>query len=287
MWLSTPRRLGMTSSAWLGRTSMNRGRMVAKYGAFRAKITENTRCPPGTWSSLFQRSITWDMPAGYASLPTPWHDALVPNPRKPAVPRSRMTAAERREQLIDVARNLFAERGFDGTAVEEIAARAEVSKPVVYEHFGGKEGLYAVVVDREVTTLLGTMRDALGDGSPRELLEGAATALLDYIEARPEGFQILVRDNPVGSSSGTFQSIIGDIATRIEGLMTRDFKSHGLDPRAAPMYAQMLIGMGSQIGLWWLDARKPAKHLVATHLVNMAWNGLSGLETEPGLVTRT
>ena len=51
--------------------------------------------------------------------------------------RSRMTAAERREQLIEIARHLFAERGFDGTAVEEIANRAEVSKPVVYEHFGG------------------------------------------------------------------------------------------------------------------------------------------------------
>ena len=61
-----------------------------------------------------------------------------------------MTGSERREQLIDIGRQLFAERGFDGTSVEEIAARAEVSKPVVYEHFGGKEGLYAVVVDREI-----------------------------------------------------------------------------------------------------------------------------------------
>jgi AcrR family transcriptional regulator len=66
----------------------------------------------------------------------------------------RMTGAERREQLIGIARGLFAERGFEGTSVEEIAASASVSKPVVYEHFGGKEGLYAVVVDREVRTLL-------------------------------------------------------------------------------------------------------------------------------------
>ena len=58
-----------------------------------------------------------------------------------------MTGAERREQLIAVARALFADRGFEGTSVEEIAAQAEVSKPMVYEHFGGKEGLYAVVVD--------------------------------------------------------------------------------------------------------------------------------------------
>src|ERR1700692_3159441 len=67
--------------------------------------------------------------------------------------RKRMTGKERREQLLDVGRRLFAERGFEGTSIEEIAAQAGVSKPVVYEHFGGKEGLYAVVVDREVERL--------------------------------------------------------------------------------------------------------------------------------------
>ena len=61
------------------------------------------------------------------------------------VPRVRMTAAERREQLIEVARGLFAERGFEGSAIEEVANRAAVSKPVVYEHFGGKDGLYTAV----------------------------------------------------------------------------------------------------------------------------------------------
>ncbi len=55
-------------------------------------------------------------------------------------PRARMTGAERRHQLIDIARSLFAERGYEGTSIEEIAQRANVSKPVVYEHFGGKEG---------------------------------------------------------------------------------------------------------------------------------------------------
>lgn len=53
--------------------------------------------------------------------------------------RVRMTGKERREQLLDIGRILFADKGFEGTSVEEIAARAGVSKPVVYEHFGGKE----------------------------------------------------------------------------------------------------------------------------------------------------
>ncbi|HJR40313.1 MAG TPA: TetR/AcrR family transcriptional regulator [Nocardioidaceae bacterium] len=196
-----------------------------------------------------------------------------------------MTSAERREQLIDIARRLFAERGFDGASIEEIAARAEVSKPVVYEHFGGKEGLYAVVVDREVLHLLDMMRAALTSGQPRELLEQAAFALLDYIENSSDGFRILVRDSPVGSSTGSFVSIISDVATRVEHILANEFKNRGFDPKAAPMYAQMLVGMVGTTGQWWLDARKPSKEVVAAHLVNLAWHGLSGLEPDPRLKT--
>ncbi len=197
--------------------------------------------------------------------------------------RSRMTAAERREQLIAIARGLFAERGFDGTSIEEIAARAEVSKPVVYEHFGGKEGLYAVVVDREVRSLLAMMQDALTAGHPRVLLEQAAFALLDYIEQSSDGFRILVRDSPIGSASGSFVSIIGDVASRVEYILAAEFESRGFDPLAAPMYAQMLVGMVGTTGQWWLDARQPSKEVVAAHLVNLAWHGLAGMESTPTL----
>lgn len=198
--------------------------------------------------------------------------------------RARMTSAERREQLIEVARALFAERGFEGTSIEELATRAEVSKPIVYEHFGGKEGLYAVVVDREVRQLLGMMRSSLtSGGQPRELLERAALALLDYVEESSDGFRILVRDSPIGSESGSFVSIIGDIASRVEYILAAEFKNRGFDVKYAPMYAQMLVGMVGTTGQWWLDVHKPGKRDVAAHIVNLAWNGLSGLEPSPEL----
>jgi len=196
-----------------------------------------------------------------------------------------MTSAERREQLIAVSRSLFAEKGFEGTSVEEIAAKAEVSKPVVYEHFGGKEGLYAVVVDREVRTMLDGIRGSLTSGRQRELIEQAALALLDYIENNTDGFRILVRDSSVGSAGGSFASILSDVASRVEGILVDEFKKRGLDPKTAPMYAQMLVGMVALTGQWWLDARRPKKPEVAAHLVNLAWNGLSHLEAKPQLLT--
>ena len=201
----------------------------------------------------------------------------------PAPTRHRMTGAARREQLITTARGLFAERGYDGTAVEEIAATAGVSKPVVYEHFGGKEGLYAVVVDREVRTLLSALEAALTGARPRELLEQAAVALLDYIETSSDGFRILVRDNPPGATSGQFATIMNDVVRRVEHLLADQFEDRGLDPTTAPMYAQMLVGMVGHTGQWWLDAGSPAKDVVAAHVVNLAWNGLAGLTPAPEL----
>lgn len=198
--------------------------------------------------------------------------------------RVRMTGAERREQLLDIGRALFAEKGFEGTSVEEIAAKAGVSKPVVYEHFGGKEGLYAVVVDREMRQLLDMVTGALTAGHPRELLEQAAFALLDYIERYTDGFRILVRDSPVAQSTGTFASLISDIATQVEDILGMEFKNRGFDPKLAPLYAQALVGMVALTGQWWLDARRPKKAEVAAHLVNLAWHGLDGLEQKPRLI---
>ncbi|MET9066576.1 TetR family transcriptional regulator [Streptosporangium sandarakinum] len=198
-------------------------------------------------------------------------------------PRRRMSGKERREQLIQISRALFAEKGFDGTSVEEIAATAGVSKPVVYEHFGGKEGVYAVVVDREMDKLLGMVTEALAASHALVKLERAALALLAYVEENSEGFRILIRDSHAASGTGTFASLINDIASQVEDVMVDEFVRRGYDPKLAPMYAQMLVGMVALTGQWWLDVRRPPREEVAAHLVNLAWNGLKGLDPTPRL----
>jgi AcrR family transcriptional regulator len=199
--------------------------------------------------------------------------------------RVRMTGAQRRQQLLDVGRELFGQRGYEATSIEEIAARADVSKPVVYEHFGGKEGLYAVVVDRELQLLLDRFNSALSaPGHPRELLERAALVLLQYIEEDTEGFRVLTRDAPVTSGVGSFSSLIGEVARKVEHILARQFAARGYDPQLAELYSQALVGMVALVGQWWLDTRSPGKEEVAAHLVNLAYNGLSHLDPKPGLV---
>ena len=219
-----------------------------------------------------------------------------------AAKRTRMSASERREQLIAVARGLFAERGFDATSVEEVAARAQVSKPVVYEHFGGKEGLYAVVVDREITTISAAISSAIADpaadaeaapkaerhtqggsdasGSASRVAERAALALLTYIEDSPT---VSASSRRARTRGRHYSTLLADVAIEVSGILASQFAAHDLDPRTAPLYAQMLVGIVAMPAQWWLENRSMSKEEVAAHMVNLAWNGLRGMKAEPTL----
>lgn len=198
-------------------------------------------------------------------------------------PRARMTGSERRQQLIEIAKSLFAERGYDGTSIEEIAQRANVSKPVVYEHFGGKEGLYAVVVDREMSALLDGITSSLTKNRSRVRVERVALALLTYVEEHTDGFRILIRDSPAAITSGTYATLLNDAVNQVSSILAGDFARRGLDANLAPLYAQALVGSVSMTAQWWLDVREPPKEVVAAHVVNLAWNGLTHLEPDPVL----
>lgn len=195
--------------------------------------------------------------------------------------RVRMSAQERREQLIGVARSLFAAKGYEATSIEEIADHAKVSKPVVYQHFGGKEGVYAVVVDREVQYLTVSLAASFDKQGAREVAEQAADAFLRYIEEHEEGFRVLIRDAPIGTTGGSFASVISDVAGRTERLLVSTFSERGFDEDAAPMYALMLVGAVALVGEWWLEHRKLPREQVAAHVVNLLWNGLHDLEQDP------
>lgn len=198
---------------------------------------------------------------------------------------ARMTASERREQLLAVGRSLFAHEGYEAVSVEEIAAKAGVSKPIVYEHFGGKEGLYAVIVDREMRTFMTSISDAFSGsiGHPSRIVEGAAMALLNYIEQNPDGFGVLVRDSPITDPNGSFSSLLGDVSTRVEGLLAHVFRTHGIPVKSAPYYAQMLVGMTIFVGQYWADRHDIDKETLAAYISNLAWNGLKRMNPDPHL----
>lgn len=196
----------------------------------------------------------------------------------------RLTAAARRAQLIEVGRSVFAERGYEATSVEEISARANVSKPILYSHFGGKEGLYAVVVDREVERILGKITRAVSSGPPRARLEQAALAYLTYVKEHPEGFAVLIRDAPKQSSE--MPALMYDLADRISDVFTEQFGEAGYDTAMAPIYAHSLVGMVAFVGQWWTECdQPPCVEIVASHIGALAWTGLRHLPKKPSLLS--
>ncbi len=202
-------------------------------------------------------------------------------------PRSRrLPASERRAQLIEVGRGVFAKRGYEATSVEEIAERARVSKPIIYEHFGGKEGLYAVIVDREMDYVVRRITEAISTGTPRARIERAVLTFLDYVKNEPEGFAVLAQDTPLPATRGQLSSLLADLAGRVGDIFTASFKEAGYDPRSAPIYAQALVGMVTFVGKWWTETRKPAIEDVAKHVAALVWMGLRRLPKKPALVIK-
>ncbi|QJC22412.1 TetR/AcrR family transcriptional regulator [Arcanobacterium buesumense] len=200
--------------------------------------------------------------------------------------RQRMTRIERRTQLIGIARQLFAARGYDAVSIEEIANAADVSKPVIYEHFGGKEGLYQVIVDRETTAVNTILHEALSAGKgPRESLEAVVLGLLDYIEENPDGFGLMVHQSPGVLAGGEFSTIISDMGDHLHELLQKYMENLDFPSDALALYAHMLSGLMGIVGQSWAINRQLDKHVMAAHLVNLMWNGLHRLETDPHLVT--
>jgi AcrR family transcriptional regulator len=195
----------------------------------------------------------------------------------------RLTGSERRAQLIEVGRTLFAKRGYEATSMEEIADRAKVSKPIVYEHFGGKEGLYAVVVDREMDYVVRRIVEAISTGSPRERIERATLAFLTYVRDQPDGFAVLSQDSPLASTRGRLSSLLNDLAERVGDVFATSFKQAGYDPKTAPIYAHALVGMVTFVGKWWTEVHKPSVEDVARHVGALAWMGLRHLPKRPAL----
>ncbi|MCT1663417.1 TetR/AcrR family transcriptional regulator [Corynebacterium sanguinis] len=197
--------------------------------------------------------------------------------------RQRMTGSQRREQLIGIGRSAFAERGFDGISVEEISSRAGVSKPVVYEHFGGKEGLYVAVISQEQARLLNAILSSIGEGRWRERIERGILALLSYVEDHTDGFVILVHGQMPGGEH-SYSTLLNTLTAQVSHLLEEAIRHRGLDPTLAQLHAQAIVGAVSMTALWWLDQRSPDKYAVATHVANLCWNGLAGLEAQPKII---
>ncbi|MFS2294370.1 MAG: TetR/AcrR family transcriptional regulator, partial [Actinomadura sp.] len=125
----------------------------------------------------------------------------------PRPPRRRMSRAERERQMLDVAEEVFGERGYQATSMDEIAERCGVSKPMLYEYFGSKDGLLAACVGRSKAELLDVTQKAMaGATTPQDILWRGMVAYFEFMDAHGKSYAMLMRE-PMAASAETIEAL--------------------------------------------------------------------------------
>lgn len=206
------------------------------------------------------------------------------SPGKPTAPR-RLPKLEREQQLLDVAEKLFIAKGYDRTSIEDVARAAGVTRPIVYEHHGSKEGLYVACVKRARDGFARELAAALADvGDPREQLRIAGDVFFRILERDPERWVVLF-----GGAAVPLIGVLGERLTELRfqtvaGITARlrSVVADG-DPERIEAFAQAVSGVGEQLGRWWMHHRTIPRARVVAHYTEFIWRGLQGLaEAAPG-----
>jgi AcrR family transcriptional regulator len=189
--------------------------------------------------------------------------------------RARLTADERRTQLLEVAGGLFANLGYHGLSMEALADAAGVSKPVLYQHFPSKRELYLALVHQTIAEMEAQVRKALdGTSDNRARVHGAIAAYVDFVEDRR--FPLLF--GPGGpADDAEVGRVVQDAEARLaEAVGSIIAADAGLDMPAALLLSSALRGLALDGARWWREHGGPDKAEAVRLLSRLAWRGIGG-----------
>lgn len=181
--------------------------------------------------------------------------------------RVRLTATQRGAQLLDIAEELFTQRGYEGVSIEDIARSAHVTRPVVYRHYGSRGSLFLACVARARHQFEQNLLDRVG---------AAGDDITDQIRAGGEAYFDLIKDDParfvllVTSSS----SLQGDLGDELSALRSHTIKiiastisqqNPDIKAETALALAYTASGVGEQLGRWWLTQPTMPKRRLLTY----------------------
>jgi AcrR family transcriptional regulator len=162
--------------------------------------------------------------------------------------------AVREQRILDVAGQAFSRRGYHAASMEQIAAGADVTKPVVYAYFGSKEGLYAAYVEREGRELIARMRGA-ADASvdPAERLRAGTLQFLGFVAERRDGWQLLYAEAAArgGPAAEQIAQLRARIVAMVRRLLAAETASAGQEA-VLDALAHAFVGAGESLANWWL-----------------------------------
>jgi AcrR family transcriptional regulator len=185
----------------------------------------------------------------------------------------RLPAAERRQQLVETALELFAARGMHGTSMDDIAEAAGVTKPVLYQHFRSKRALFLELLDQVGAHLLGAITEATAAAtSPREQVELGLTAYFQFVADHHASFVLLFGDGTRRDEefAAAVNGVEGTIANFVAALITAD-----IDDEHRQLLAHAIVGRAESASRRWVaaGATEPVR-VAASRVADLAWAGL-------------
>jgi AcrR family transcriptional regulator len=192
----------------------------------------------------------------------------------------RLPRVARRRQLLAAAQEVFVAQGYHGAVMDDIAERAGVSKPVLYQHFPGKLELYLALIDAQTDALVATITRALeATDDNHERVHGVLAAYFDFVDGSS--------DSPPGAFRLIFETDLGNVPAVRERVERADraimravsdtvSADTGLSRPQAELLAVALTGAAQVAARWWLDNDRPVPSDVAVDLIaSLQWRGIS------------
>lgn len=192
----------------------------------------------------------------------------------------RLPAAKRRRQLLDVALDAFSAGGFHGTSMEDVAAAAGVTKPVLYQHFGSKRALYVELLNDVGGQLMDVIAKAAAEADgPHRQVEAGFRAYFRFIENREPAFRLLFGGGSKRDEG--FADLVRVVESAIAELIA-SFITTELPPEKTLTLAHGIVGMAESTCRHWLRLRSEGEVTgtadeVADLLAELAWAGLRGV----------
>jgi AcrR family transcriptional regulator len=192
---------------------------------------------------------------------------------------TRLPAPERRRQLLSVAMEVFAEKGFHGTSMNEVAEAAGVTKPVLYQHFASKEALYRELVDDVGNRLEQAILDAVaGADGPRQQVEAGFRAYFRWATAEGPAFQVLFAEHTRSDPklAAAISKIEALVADRVASLIDIE----GVTDRERHVLAYGVVGLAESISRNWITLGLGSgtdADAFAGQVAQLAWSGLRGI----------
>jgi AcrR family transcriptional regulator len=198
-------------------------------------------------------------------------------PTQPANRGGRLPRSARREQLLAAALEVFVAQGYHNAAMDDIAERAGVSKPVLYQHFPGKLELYLALVDRQVEEIVSRIREAMAATSDNSVrVRNAMAAYFDYVDSEDEAFR-LVFESDLRNDAAVRERVENSTQRCMEAVAETIAADTGATRAEAELLSIGLIGLGEITARSWLDSDRSVPKEEAVQLVaSLAWRGISG-----------